>query len=102
MLSFFLQAIELKEIESLEELIGEISPFIFTGDDLIKRNAHRIFMILISDHKAPQTGLYYRQMIVSLENQSIKVGEGACIWSEEEIIKEFISVLVKGLAYGSH
>ena len=66
MLVFFLNSIELAEIESLDELIGEISPHIFDGTDQIKANSHRIFMLLISDTKAAKTGSYYKQRIVSL------------------------------------
>lgn len=68
MILFFLNSISLGEIESLEQLIGVVSPFIFKGTKLISENAHKIFLILISDPKGPQTGLYYRQLIVSLEN----------------------------------
>lgn len=68
MLVFFLNSISLSEIDSLDQLIGEITPYIFKGTGKIKHHAHRIFMILISDNKSRQTGLYYRQMIVSLEN----------------------------------
>ena len=66
MLAFFLQFIDLKNIDSLEELIGEISPYVFIGNQSIQKNAHKIFMILISDNKSTQTGAYYKQMIVSL------------------------------------
>lgn len=86
MIAFFLQSIDLKDIDTLEELIGEISPYIFLGTASIKKNAHKIFMILISDNKNTQTGIYYKQMIVSLENQSAefagKVTETK-IWHEE-------------------
>lgn len=102
MLVFFLNSIELAEIESLDELIGEISPHIFDGTDQIKANSHRIFMLLISDTKAAKTGSYYKQMIVSLENQNSEAeNKDFVIWNEELILKDYINILVKGLVYGN-
>ena len=86
MMVFFLQSIDLKEIDSLEELIGEISSYIFAPVEAVKRNSHKLFMILISDNKNTQTGVYYRQMMVSLENQNAemaKKGGKDKIWHEE-------------------
>lgn len=47
-------------------MIGEVTPYLFKGTDTAKSYAHKIFMILISDPKSPQTGVYYKQLIVSL------------------------------------
>lgn len=66
MLVFFLNSIDLEEIDSLDELIGEIAPHIFDEAINIRSNAHKIFMLLISNHKDQKTGSYYKQMIVSL------------------------------------
>lgn len=68
MVLFFLNSISLSEIESLESLIGEVAPFIFKGTEKVTDYGHKIFLILISDPKGSQTGLYYKQLIVTLEN----------------------------------
>ena len=78
MVLFFLNSISLEEVESLEELIGEVAPFVFKGNDNIKSNAHKIFLILISDPKASQTSLYYRQLVTALENNK----KNQYIWNE--------------------
>lgn len=59
-------------------------------------------MLLIFDSKAAKTGSYYKQMIVSLENQNSEAeNKDFVIWSEEGILKDYINILVKGLVYGN-
>lgn len=48
-------------------------------------------MLLISDHKAAKTGSYYKQMIVSLDNQHSEAeSKNFTIWSQDSIIKDYI------------
>lgn len=103
MLVFFLNSIDLEEIDSLDELIGEIAPHIFDEATNIRSNAHKIFMLLISNHKDQKTGSYYKQMIVSLENQGSELGhKNFVIWDDEVTLRDYVSILVKGLVYGNN
>lgn len=65
MLLFFLNSTPLIEIEDLDTIIGQISPLIFFNDSQLRGLGHRIFLLLIADHKSPKTSEYIRQMIVS-------------------------------------
>lgn len=57
----------------------------------MKAHSHRIFMLLISDSKAGKTASYYKQMIVSLDNQHYEAeNKNITIWNEDSIIKDYI------------
>jgi len=65
MLLFFLNSTPLMEIEDLDMIIGQISPLVFFEDAELRGLGHRIFLLLIADHKSPKTSEYIRQMVVS-------------------------------------
>lgn len=98
MILFFLNSTPLSEIDDLEIIVGQISPLIFIGDDDLSALGHKIYLLVISDHKSFKTSEYIRQMRVSFENNMTK--EGQNIWEHDSILKDYISILVKGVAYG--
>ena len=71
---------------------------IFFEDKVLQNLGHKIFLLLISDNKSSRTGPYIRQMIVSLENNLSS--EDQLIWQDEIIVKDYVNMLVKGIAYG--
>jgi hypothetical protein len=98
MIMFFLNSTPLSEIDDLEMIVGQISPLIFIGDDEIAALGHKIYLLVITDPKSFKTSEYIRQMRVSFENNLTK--EGQNIWENENILKDYIYILVKGVAYG--
>ena len=98
MLVFFLNSTPLADIDDLEIIIGQISPLIFLQNETLSTLGHKIFMLVISDPKNLKTYEYIRQIRVSFENNSSK--DSLLIWSNENIFKDYISILVKGTAYG--
>ncbi len=58
---------------------------------------HKIYLILISNSKDPRTALYYKQLIVSLQNNV----KDNLIWTDKHIVKDYLMILVKGIAYGN-
>ena len=97
MVMFFLNSAPLTEISDLDIIVGRMSPLIFIKDENLASIAHKIYMLVITDNKSEQTSDYIRQIRVSFENN---VKKGEIIWDDENIFKDYISILVKGMAYG--
>lgn len=97
MLAFFMNSTLISEQDNFETLIGELAHLVFITDPSILALVHKIYLILLADVKERKTALYYRQLVVSLENNA-RVGH--LIWKERDITKDYISAAVKGLAYG--
>ena len=74
-----------------------MSPLVFIGDRALSAVGHKIYMLVITDNKSDKTSEYIRQIRVSFENN---VKKGEYIWEDEDILKDYISILVKGVAYG--
>ena len=98
MILFFLNSTPLSEIDDLEMIVGQMSPLIFIGDEELALLGHKIYLLVITDPKSFKTSEYIRQMRVSFENNLTK--EGQNIWDNENILKDYISILVKSVAYG--
>ena len=98
MITFFLNSTPLSEIDDLQIIVGQISPLIFIGDDDIAALGHKIYLLVITDPKSFKTSEYIRQLRVSFENNLTRDGQN--IWENENILKDYISILVKGVAYG--
>ena len=95
MILYFLGATPLEEIEDLENLISDVTTILKRGGK-ITEVIHKILLLLVSDFKAHQTITYYKQLIVSMENNLSDV----TIWSDENIFENYLKTLVKGVAYG--
>jgi hypothetical protein len=100
MLVFFMGVVEMGDLDSLEELIGELAPHIFSPNATLKAKAHKLFTLLISDHKSTRTGGLCRQVKVALENQQTEAEKKEAVWRDEDTLREYIGTLVKGLVYG--
>jgi hypothetical protein len=98
MLLFFLNSTQISEIDDLESIIGQLSPLIFLENPTLRALGHKIFLLLISDNKSQKTSFYIRQMVVSLENNL--TSESQVIWEDEVTFKDYVNMLVKGIAYG--
>jgi hypothetical protein len=99
MLLFFLNSTPLSEIEDLDTLIGQLSPLVFLADPELQRIGHRIYLLLVADHRNQRTAEYLRQMVVSFEN---KAAEGKkTVWEDEAVLHDYVQMLVKGIAYGT-
>ncbi len=98
MVYFFLTSTPLSEIEDLDIIIGQICPIIFLNDDELGVLGHKIYLLVITDSKSHKTAEYIKQMTVSFENKLER--DDQHIWENEEILYDYISILVKGIAYG--
>lgn len=67
MVFYFLGSTPLEEIEDLENLIADITGLLKRGSN-ISQVIHKIFLILVSDDASDRTVTYYKQLIVSMEN----------------------------------
>lgn len=98
MVFFFLNSTPLSEIEDLDIIIGQICPLIFLNDEDLGILGHKIYLLVITDSKSYKTAEYIKQMTVSFENKI--AGDDQHIWQNEEIFYDYITILVKGIAYG--
>lgn len=98
MLLFFMNSINISEMNDLDTLIGQLSPIIFFEDEELQGYGHKIYLILLSDNKNQRTVDYIKQIVVSLENQITPNNQ--VIWTNEVTFKDYVTVLVKGIAYG--
>jgi hypothetical protein len=98
MVIFFLNSTPIDEIDDLDIIIGQMSPLIFFKDETISTLGHKIYLLVISDHKSVKTSEYIRQMKTSFENNISNDSQN--VWENEEVLKDYISSLVKGTAYG--
>ena len=98
MVVFFLNATPLSDIDDLEIILGKVAPLVFFEDSDFSTLGHKIYMLVIVDNKNEKTSEYIRQMRNSFDNHLTK--ESQYIWEDETILKDYVSLLVKGLAYG--
>lgn len=98
MVIFFLNSTPLEEINDLDIIIGQICPLIFFKDDELSALGHKIYLLVITDCKSYKTAEYIKQMTVSFENKL--TSDDQHIWDNEEVLKDYVAILVKGIAYG--